>query len=133
MAATWACEVVASDIDPEAVRVTLENAQLNNLASQLLVFAGDGASALPQSHSGPFDIIVANILVGPLCQLAPSIARLLTEDGRVVLSGILISQIPQIAQAYRVVGLHIIEEVHHQEWAAVVVAPLSAATGSENV
>jgi ribosomal protein L11 methyltransferase len=46
------------------------------------------------------DILVANILSGPLCELAPSFARLVRSDGAVVLAGLMSFQVPEVTQAH---------------------------------
>ena len=58
-------------------------------------------------QSPPFDLIIANILAGPLIRLAPSLARKVARGGTLLLSGILIPQAPQVLAAYRACGFHL--------------------------
>lgn len=80
------------DIDPQALVASRRNARLNNVAVDF-VAAGDCA---PE----PADVVVANILSGPLKVLAPLLVRLVRNGGRLVLSGILASQADEVAQTY---------------------------------
>jgi ribosomal protein L11 methyltransferase len=73
----------AVDIDPQALLATRENADLNDVASQLWISLPD---ELPEAES---DVLVANILAGPLQDLATRFRELVSPGGRIVLSGIL--------------------------------------------
>ena len=85
-------EVTATDIDPQALLTAIANAAGNSVA--LNVVAPE--SLLP----GKFDLVLANILAGPLIELEPLLAARTRAGGRVVLSGILESQAPEVAAAY---------------------------------
>lgn len=85
----------AFDIDPQALLAARENAARNGLADRLLVV--ERAAAL----RGPYDMLMANILAGPLVELAPSLARLARPDAPLVLAGLLDGQVGEVAQAYR--------------------------------
>lgn len=92
LGATSACAV---DVDPQALIATRDNAGRNDLADRLdLRGAGD---LLP----GAFDLVVANILAGPLIQLAPELARYCRPAGKLLLAGILDPQAETVADAYR--------------------------------
>jgi ribosomal protein L11 methyltransferase len=84
----------AVDNDNQALIATRANAELNGVAERLAVAAPD---ALPEIG---VDVLAANILAGPLVELAPTFARLVRPGGRVVLSGILEQQAAQVAAAY---------------------------------
>ena len=84
----------ACDIDPQALIATRDNAARNALDDRLEVrSAGDG---LP----GPFDVVLANILAGPLQRLAPDFGRLCRPGGRLLLAGLLAEQAEEVAAAY---------------------------------
>jgi len=99
-------QVQASDIDPDAVRVTLENAKQNNVSEFISAFQADGfeSDALKNKH---FDLIFANILAGPLMGLAPDIAQALPLGGVVILSGILDEQAEKVSTVFESHGLTI--------------------------
>jgi ribosomal protein L11 methyltransferase len=90
-----AAHAVAYDIDPQALTATLDNALANDVA-QSLTLASD-APAPPLAA----DLLLANILSGPLCELAPRLAALLKPDGELVLAGLLEEQAAEVIEAYR--------------------------------
>jgi ribosomal protein L11 methyltransferase len=97
--------VVATDIDPEAVRVCRENLYKNRVAATVqAVRTGRLADRRVRATSG-FGLIVANILARPLMVLARDIAQNLRDDGALVLSGLLAVQEAQVLGAYRRCGL----------------------------
>jgi len=65
-----------------------------------------GTAGRLTAQSGPFDLIIANILARPLAALAPAIAQKAAPGAHVVLSGILASQASQVIAAYRSAGFH---------------------------
>ena len=93
--ALGAASAVALDIDPQALVATRENAAKSGLSERISVerLAGDVA--------GAFDIVVANILSGPLIGLAPGLAPRARADGLIVLAGMLERQADEVARAYR--------------------------------
>jgi ribosomal protein L11 methyltransferase len=89
-----ASAVHAFDIDPQALLATRENALANQVQGRVHVHAA--ADTLPQDC----DLILANILAGTLCALAPAFAGLLRSGGRIVLAGILDHEVPDVTAAY---------------------------------
>ncbi len=94
------CPVLATDIDPMAVEITRENAALNRVGPLVASVVADGTRHREIRRRAPYDLIVANILAGPLMQLAPDIARLLAPGGRLILSGLLAGQRNRVVAAY---------------------------------
>ena len=93
--ALGAAAATAFDIDPQALIATRENAAKNGLAAQLVIAqSADGLG-------GGFDVVLANILSGPLIALAPDLAARAGPDGKIVLAGLLDRQASEVAQAYR--------------------------------
>jgi ribosomal protein L11 methyltransferase len=88
----WRRPVLASDIDPVAVEVTRENARANGVAPMVTAITADGLTHPALAAGAPYDLIIANILAGPLTFLAPSIGRALAPGGMLVLSGLLHNQ-----------------------------------------
>lgn len=82
------------DIDPQALLATRENADANGVAHTVRVY--ESADELPRG----VDLLVANILSGPLCELAPSFAGLVRPDGTLVLAGLMSYQVPEVTQAH---------------------------------
>ena len=104
--------VHATDIDPQAITATRDNAQRN----QVTVQAGlVNDIELPQS-----ELMLANILAGPLAELAPILSQYLVTDGQLVLSGLLVSQAEQLITCYREVGIRLQLAKQHEDWALLV-------------
>jgi ribosomal protein L11 methyltransferase len=99
-----AATITASDFDPEAVRVARENLHKNALAGRITVVAALGLAHPVLRRRGPFDLVVANILAGPLIDLAQEVARVIRPRGIIVLSGILQSQAAAVLAAYAAAG-----------------------------
>jgi ribosomal protein L11 methyltransferase len=91
--------VVASDIDPEAVRVTRCNAHRNS--AKVVVLRADGANHPVIRANGPYDVIMANLLARPLAEMAPELSRIIKKRGHLVLSGLLPEQRQWIERTYR--------------------------------
>ena len=111
--------VVATDIDPVATRVARENAALNYVAPHIRIVRADGLHDPSLAGAGRFDLVIANILAGPLIKLAGPIARALAPGGRVVLSGLLLRQQRAVLAAYRAHRLVPETRVHREGWATL--------------
>lgn len=99
-----AAKATGVDVDPLSVKSARRNAQLNGIDDErLALFCADGSdgSDLPQDCDDAVDCVVANILVGPVTQLAPLFARYAKRGvGRVCVSGVLATQVPTVRDAY---------------------------------
>jgi len=114
----WHRRVTASDIDPTAVAVARENAVANGVRFPALM--ADGPTHPDLFRAAPFDLILANILAGPLTRLAPAIARVLAPGGTLVLSGLLMWQENLILGFYRALGLRLHRVRRDGAWSALV-------------
>lgn len=112
--------VVAGDIDPEAVRVAKENARLNGIASWMRLYVGPGVRNAEADRPGHFDLVFANILAKPLRILAPSLSRVASRDGTLILSGLLGRDVPGVLSAYAAQGWHLHRRYDLEGWAALV-------------
>src|SRR6201987_3755008 len=88
--------VLASDIDAPSVAVARENARLNGAGDRVQVIRATGFAAPEFTASGPFDLVLANILANPLRQLAGPMSGHLAPGGRVIPSGLLTHQAPPV-------------------------------------
>lgn len=93
--------VLASDIDQDAVDVSIANVRANAAAALVEVVRADGVNAARIVDPGPYDLIVANILANPLVSMATGIARLSVPGTTLILSGLLTWQGRQVIAAYR--------------------------------
>lgn len=98
------CPVLATDIDPVAVRITRENAAKNGAHGLVRAVVADGVGEVSIAAGGPYDLVLANILAGPLIRLAPSVRPLVAPGGVVILSGLLTHQRRAVEAAWRVRG-----------------------------
>ncbi|WP_051630501.1 50S ribosomal protein L11 methyltransferase [Afifella pfennigii] len=112
--------VLASDIDPIAVRIAAENARLNRVGHLVEAIAATGLSHPRIRTSAPFDLIIANILAGPLIALAPKMRRHLAPGGTALLSGILARQASRVVAAYRGQSFALEAEHRFGEWSVLV-------------
>lgn len=110
----WPDPVIASDIDPQAVEVAVANVAANGLARRVRVVEAAGFDHA--GLTGPFDLIFANILKGPLIALAPDLARHLVSGGHAILSGILIEQAQQVTEEYARQGVNVVHREDIVEW-----------------
>ena len=102
--------VIATDIDARAVTVARDNAAINGVqlghgAGELLLADADGMDSPLLAARAPFDLIIANILAGPLIELAPAFAKSLTAGGTIVLAGLLDTQADGVTAEYEKLGL----------------------------
>jgi ribosomal protein L11 methyltransferase len=112
----WHRPVLASDIDPWAVRTARANAGNNELAPLLTAVRADGLNHPALRRRAPYDLIVANILARPLLAMAGPIAGALRPGGHLILSGLLAHQLRQITATYRGRGLIMHRCLQSGEW-----------------
>ena len=97
--------ILATDIDPVSVTVARENCRLNGVASRVEVVCAAGFAHRRFAETGPFDLIVANILAGPLQKMARDLARHAAPGATIILSGLLPHQQVRITATCRGHGL----------------------------
>ncbi|OAN81004.1 ribosomal protein L11 methyltransferase [Jannaschia sp. EhC01] len=108
--------VMASDIDPQAVDVALANAAANDVSELVSCVEAAGFDHPAISEIGPYDLVFANILKGPLVELAPDVATHTKAGGYVILSGILNPQADDVIAAYKAQGLELHSHDQIGEW-----------------
>ncbi|HVZ52051.1 MAG TPA: 50S ribosomal protein L11 methyltransferase [Pseudolabrys sp.] len=113
------CRAIASDIDPLAVASARNNARLNKTPAITFVHAA-GAKTRALTARGPYDLIFANILLGPLTRMAVSLCRLVAPGGRVVLSGLLPAHANAALAVYRAQGLTLEKRFPVDGWMTLV-------------
>lgn len=115
-ASVWNCPVIASDIDPVAVEVAAANAVANGLAGRIDCVVAAGFDHPDLAARAPFDLVLANILKGPLIELAPSVARHTRAGGFAVLSGILNEQADEVVDVYSRSGFNVANRDEIVDW-----------------
>lgn len=114
-----AARLTLSDIDPDATRFSKDAARDNGVTGLSIVTApGLDHQALKQA--APFDLIIANILARPLCQLAPAITGALGPGGFVILSGLMRHQEMRVISRYRACGLSLHTRIRRGDWSTLV-------------
>lgn len=114
-----AAHIIATDLDAQSVKVAAENMRLNGVASRIATTCASGLDHAWLRQSPPFDLLIANILAGPLIHLAPAIARKVARGGTLLLSGILIPQAPQVLAAYRTSGFDLVRHDRVTGWSTL--------------
>lgn len=112
---------MASDIDPVSVRVTAENAAVNGVvlgsnSGELALVVADGIQHPLIAARAPYDLVIANILAGPLIALAPALAAITAEGGTLILAGLLDRQRDAVVAAYRRTGFRLDDGSPGAEW-----------------
>jgi ribosomal protein L11 methyltransferase len=97
----WQRPVIGGDNDSEAVGVAIENAELNGVTLLCRFFTSVGLDAPELAKPAPYDLIIANILAGPLMALSDSFAPAIRSGGRVLLSGLLVEQAGLMLSTYQ--------------------------------
>lgn len=120
-------KVVAGDIDAVAVEVSAHNARLNHAPHALDLYVAPGLRHAKANRSSHFDLIFANILAGPLKRLAPALARALSPDGTLILSGLLAMDVAGVVSVYRHQGVALAGQSQREGWATLVMKKGGAA------
>ncbi len=97
-------QVLASDIDAVAVEVAEANVAINGLAGRVECLEAAGFDHPRLAGAAPYDLIFANILKGPLIELAPAMAAHAAPGGLAILSGLLTTQAGAVTAAYESAG-----------------------------
>jgi len=113
-----AARATASDIDPVSIQVVRENAALNGIARLHLAVA-NGLDHRDLITRAPYDLVIANILAGPLIEMAAQIAAIVEARGTLLLAGLLDTQAKAVARAYRRQGMRLVSR-GTGEWPVLV-------------
>lgn len=119
----WKTPIIAVDNDPESVRVTERHREANKVpegATALTCAVGEGFAAEIAVEKKPYELIIANILAGPLKEMAGDMKPLLDDNGYVILSGILNEQAESVTEAYTALGLTLKKRYEIGEWSTLV-------------
>ena len=112
--------VLASDIDPVAVDVARANVAANGLEGRVACYVAAGFEAPELQDGGPYDLIFANILKGPLVALAPQMAAHAAQGGKLILSGILNEQADDVIAVYQQSGFNLVRKSAIVDWTTLI-------------
>ena len=112
---------IASDIDPASIFVTRDNAGINGVplgrgGGRLALAIAPGTNHPAIRHRAPYDLVIANILAGPLITLAPDIAAATAPGGHAILAGLIARQMEAVLAAYRAQGFRLAVRGGSAEW-----------------
>ncbi len=119
----WKKPVLAVDNDPESVRVSCRHRGMNKIpagSAGVACACGDGYKTRKVKQLSPFDLVIANILAGPLIDMAPELAGVLKPKGYVILSGLLRDQEKSVLAAHKEFGMKKIARIVHEDWCALL-------------
>ena len=119
----WTSPTLGVDNQAESIKVTKRHAEMNNIklgSSSLSTAVGDGFNTPLVSENRPYELILANILAGPVIEMAPYLARVLDDNGYCVLSGMLNQQSDLVLSAYEGTGLTYRTRYDIGEWTSLV-------------
>ena len=109
-------QVLASDIDPVAVDVAIANVAANGLSGRVKSVVAAGFAADELKGNAPYDLVFANILKGPLIDLAPHMAAAIAPGAHVILSGILNEQADDVIAVYAQNGINLLARDSIVDW-----------------
>lgn len=112
--------VLATDIDPIAVTTTVDNARDNDVADLIDALEATGLDHPAIAARAPYDLVVANILAGPLVELAPGMGVITQAGGTAILSGILNTQADGVIAAYEGAGFALRDHLKRKDWTTLV-------------
>ena len=111
--------IIATDIDTDAVQVTLHNAHINNVSRIVNCYKINGVKS-SKLQKDTFDLVFVNILAGPIISLSQDIMEILCIEGKIILSGILDEQYNLVSVAFKNLGLEIEKKSSISGWTTIV-------------
>lgn len=121
--------VMATDIDAVAIDVTAENMAVNGIEAVTLVVA-EGAQDTAITDGAPYDLVIANILAGPLIAMAGEIAAIASPGGLVLLAGLLSTQAEAVVAAYAAQGCGERRRLVRGDWTVLLLVAEGDAGGA---
>lgn len=118
----WPARGLAVDNDPVAVEVAAENIRQNGEGGRIRTLVSDGYANPKIRRHGPYDLILANILADPLCDMAGDLSRHLAAGGVAVLSGLLARQAARVTAAHGRFGLVLRKRIDIEPWTTLVMS-----------
>lgn len=112
-------DILATDIDPVAIAVARRNFARNGVAAQVIPIVAAGLAHPAIAAKAPFDLIMANILAGPLLRMASRIAPAAAPGGHLILSGLLDSQAREVQARYLAQGFLLEGRISLEGWTAL--------------
>jgi ribosomal protein L11 methyltransferase len=115
----WPVTVLASDIDAVAVDTAAANVIANGLDGRVICIEAAGFGHQMLEDNAPYDLVLANILKQPLIDLAPQMASVVAPKGKIILSGILVTQADEVVKTYGTHGFALDQRDDLGDWSAL--------------
>ena len=123
------CQIVAADNDPVAVRVAARNRALNAISpAKMRLAVSHGFGSRIVCNQAPYDLVLANILAGPLSRMGPDLVPGLEPDSWLILSGFLNRQARSVEVAYRAQNMRVWHRICLGDWTTIIMRPAAAGT-----
>ncbi|MGB0719802.1 MAG: 50S ribosomal protein L11 methyltransferase [Bdellovibrionales bacterium] len=116
----WKTPVLGIDNDDESVRVSKRHQGFNAIPDEVVFECGDGFAAQAVGRKKPFELIIANILAGPLKEMAADLAAVVDDNGYVILSGILNEQAEDVLKTYAGQNLILRQHIKIKDWSTLI-------------
>lgn len=116
----WQVTVLASDIDPVAVDTAAANVIANGLDGRVVCMEAAGFDHPTLHQAAPYDLVLANILKQPLIDLSGDMGKYVSQNGKIVLSGILTTQADEVVAAYGTTGFTLDRRDDQGDWTTLV-------------
>jgi ribosomal protein L11 methyltransferase len=117
-AAKVGAKALGVEIDARAAEIARENIKNNKVAASVRMLTADGVR-VARARPGHYDLVFANILMRPLIRMAPALIGAMAPGGRIVLSGLLVGQVPLVRAAYENRGLTMTARRRRHGWATL--------------
>jgi len=117
-AAKVGAKALGVEIDARAAEIARENIKNNKVAASVRMLTADGVR-VARARPGHYDLVFANILMRPLIRMAPALIGAMAPSGRIVLSGLLVGQVPLVRAAYENRGLTMAARRRRHGWATL--------------
>ncbi len=114
----WQSKTLACDMDPASCKTTTENVHHHHLDSLIEVRLSDGYKSLKKDEQ--FDLIAANILAGPLSEMAPDLRKHILPGGFIILAGLLERQAGMVTKAHEAQGLELYKQLNIEGWSTLI-------------
>lgn len=112
--------VIATDIDPVATQIAHENATINNVQNLIMPITAKGFNHKELRDNAPYDLIIANILAKPLTTMAVDIRKNITDNGSLILSGLLGTQANWVSSYFKAQGFKEVDRNIIDDWATLI-------------
>ncbi len=109
----------ATDLDAQSIVVAKDNMRRNGVGARITALVADGLDAGPLRRAAPFDLLIANILAGPLIALAQDIRRAVQPGGVLILSGLLVPQASEVIAAYGAADFLLLDHQRMLGWSTL--------------